>query len=101
MPIWLTEYAGTRRDPDGVGIMSEPRIAVTQISSGSSAAASTVVFQTGTKAFTLSGDLAAFFSVGSSTAVVQPSSLATRVPANIMMSYNRGLGANRLIGYST
>jgi hypothetical protein len=101
MPYWITEYAGTRRDPDGVGIMSEPAIARTQVSSGSSAASSTVVFQTGTKAFTLSGDIAAFFTVGSSTIAVSPSSLATRVPANVMMSYNRGLGANRLIGYST
>lgn len=101
MPYWITEYGGTRRDPDGVGINSEPAIARTQISSGSSAASSTLVFAAGTRTFTVSGDVASFFTVGSSTAVVQPSSLATRIPANVMMTYNRGLGANRLIGYST
>lgn len=101
MPIWVTEYAGMMRDPQGNGIPSEPALVTTQYSSGSSAASSTITFAAGTNVFVVSGDVAAFFTVGSSTAVVASSSQAQRIPANVPTIRARGLGAYKLVGYST
>lgn len=107
MPIWVTEYAGFVKDGSNVlHTGSLPALRVTQYSSGSSAAASTITFLPGTGCFSISGDIAGYFVVGSSTVGVPGSTAATRVPPNASLTpFGRQVlpnnAASTLYGYST